>query len=121
MNRSLIGIVLFLAFIPHPAHGAGMRAKEPWFREGKVRCPSYLNASQESIEFVSRVRAMGFNSALVMVGGAPPGRDHAGRGCSGQKPALRRLCHRSPGRSPAAGECSEVTVITGPLTKGQRS
>jgi len=36
-----------------------------------VRCLSYLNASKDSVGFVSQVVDMGFNLALVMLGNAP--------------------------------------------------
>ena len=46
-------------------------AKAPWPVLEKVRCLSYLHADEDSVGFVPRVRAMGFNCALPMLAGAP--------------------------------------------------
>jgi len=55
-------------------------------REEKVRCFSYLDASDQGVASVPRVKAMGFNCALAMLAGGPVERllplieatDHAG-------------------------------------------
>jgi len=53
--------------LPAPAAAAG----QPWLGQGKVRCLSYLDTSDLMVRSVGRVREMGFNCALVQVGGRP--------------------------------------------------
>ena len=47
------------------------RGDDGWFRREKVRCISYLDASEFMVASVPRVREMGFNCALVQWGGTP--------------------------------------------------
>jgi len=73
MRPCLIALLLAVMLTP-PAVSAKEKAKEPWFRREKVRCISYLDASEEGVGFVPKARAMGFNCALAMLAGAPPER-----------------------------------------------
>ena len=62
---------------PDPAHSsrrsppAPARSREPWFRAEKIRCLAYLDASDLVLSSLPRVKAMGFNCALVNWSGSP--------------------------------------------------
>jgi len=50
---------------------AAQRQIQPWFRAEKVRCLAYMDASDLMLASAPKLRAMGFNCALVNWGGSP--------------------------------------------------
>jgi hypothetical protein len=87
MKRCLLMLIVAVVLAPHVAQAQKQGGAEPalslpkgsqpaptapWFRAEKVRCISYLDASELMVSSVPKVREMGFNCALVQTAGAPP-------------------------------------------------
>jgi len=65
-------LVLAASLLPITIARGDEPGRESWFRAEKVRCISYLDASELMVSLAPKLREMGFNCALVQTAGAPP-------------------------------------------------